>query len=79
VPTRTPELHSILARKHHGLGRAEGRAEGERELLLMYLGDRGWVLSVRQRDRINSCDDPDMIKGWFVRAMKAESVDEIFD
>jgi hypothetical protein len=83
LATKTPELHSILARKHHGLGRAEGKAEGlvegEVRALLQVLSGRGLRPSDEEERRITSCTDPDLVSLWINRALNARSVDEIFD
>jgi hypothetical protein len=79
LATKTPELHSILARKHHGLGRAEGLVEGEVRALLQVLSGRGLRPSDEEEERITSCTDPDLVSLWINRALNARSVDEIFD
>ncbi|GGX31591.1 hypothetical protein GCM10010297_61300 [Streptomyces malachitofuscus] len=58
--------------------RAEGRAEGRAKDLLLLLGHRGVEVTDEDRERIVGCGDPDVLHRWFMRALTAESMAEVF-
>ncbi|MET8822415.1 hypothetical protein [Streptomyces rochei] len=58
--------------------RAEGRAEGRAEDILLLLERRGVVVSEGERARIVGCGDLDVLGVWFSRAITASSVAEVF-
>ncbi|MFI6320863.1 hypothetical protein ACIBG8_25220 [Nonomuraea sp. NPDC050556] len=58
--------------------RAEGRAEGEAEAILMVLDARRVLLSEGDRDRIRSCTDLAVLDEWVRRAIVVESADDLF-
>ncbi|MFE6310547.1 hypothetical protein [Streptomyces rochei] len=58
--------------------RAEGRAEGRAEDVLLLLERRGVEVSEEERARIAGCTDMGVLDAWFVRAITASSVAEVF-
>ncbi|MFF8094396.1 hypothetical protein [Streptomyces sp. NPDC016675] len=58
--------------------RAEGRAEGRAEDILLLLERRGVAVSGGDRERIVGCADLDVLGVWFSRAITAGSVAEVF-
>lgn len=86
----TYEWQSDFARKYVGLGREEGREagleegreEGRRDevvdLILMFLGDQGLVLTHEQEHRIRTCTDLDTLRTWMRKANRVRAVDELF-
>ena len=59
-------------------GLAQGKAKGRAEDILFLLDRRGIEVSERDRHRIASCDDLDVLARWFDRAITASSAAEIF-
>ncbi|WP_431331341.1 hypothetical protein ACPZ13_35340 [Streptomyces sp. IPPR8] len=58
--------------------RAEGRAEGRAEDILLLLERRGVEVSEEERARITGCTDMGVLDAWFVRAITASSAAEVF-
>ncbi|MCQ4204963.1 hypothetical protein M4J06_003336 [Streptomyces coelicoflavus] len=58
--------------------RAEGRAVGRAEAILLLLGDRGVEVSEEARERILGCQDLEVLDLWVRRAVTAVSVAEVF-
>ncbi|MER6015121.1 hypothetical protein [Streptomyces bluensis] len=58
--------------------RDEGRLQGRIEDILVVLEARGFDVPDEIRDRVTSCDDPDLLRRWLTRAAVAPSVEEIF-
>jgi len=58
--------------------RAEGRAEGRAEDVLLILDTRGVEVSEAARERIASCTDLDALRTWLTRALTAETADDLF-
>ncbi|MFD1540153.1 hypothetical protein [Nonomuraea guangzhouensis] len=58
--------------------RAEGRAEGEVKLLLIFLESRGIALSDGDRKRITTCGDVARLELWAERAALVSTVEELF-
>jgi hypothetical protein len=56
----------------------QGRADGERRIILRILTARGLPLSDEIRDRVATCTDTDQLEAWADRAATADSVEEIF-
>ena len=54
--------------------RARGLARG----VLLTLADRGLDVSNEVRERIESCEDPELLETWVVRAWKIERAEDIF-
>jgi len=69
---------SEFARKHIAQGRAEGQAEGRAEAILAVFEAREIAVPDEVRDRIEACDDPDVLERWLKRAVKVESPADIF-
>jgi hypothetical protein len=60
-------------------GREEGRAEGLAEGLLLLLASRGIAVEPEQRSQIETCTDPEQLRRWFDRALRASNVAEILN
>ncbi|MEU5718281.1 hypothetical protein AB0G71_21300 [Streptomyces sp. NPDC020403] len=58
--------------------RDEGRVRGQAEGLLLILDLRGIVVTDQTRERITTCDDPQLMSQWLHRAATATSASEIF-
>jgi hypothetical protein len=58
--------------------RAEGRAEGRAEDVLLLLDRRGVEVPDDARERIAGCRETETLDRWFTRAITAESVGEVF-
>ncbi|GAA2425002.1 hypothetical protein GCM10010191_41510 [Actinomadura vinacea] len=56
----------------------KGMVKGGISCLLIYFSEFGLELSEEQRERITSCEDYDQLKRWFQRALKGDSVEQIF-
>ncbi|WP_406059937.1 hypothetical protein OG462_21810 [Streptomyces sp. NBC_01077] len=77
---------SYLSEEIRDEGRTEGRAEGLAEgraqagaaAILLVLEQRGLDVPDDVRDRVTSCADPEMLRGWLTRAVTAASAEEIF-
>ncbi|MFJ2263043.1 hypothetical protein ACIOKD_32860 [Streptomyces sp. NPDC087844] len=59
-------------------GRAQARAEGRAEAILDVFEARGIDVPEAVRERITSCDDPEILRHWHRRAIAAPSADAIF-
>ncbi|POM26864.1 hypothetical protein BTM25_12720 [Actinomadura rubteroloni] len=68
------EWQSDFAKSH----RAEGRAEGEAEMLLNVLEARGFEIRDDVRERITSCTDTALLTAWGKRAVAIEHIEELF-
>jgi hypothetical protein len=58
--------------------RAEGRAQGREESILLVLRRRGIHVPKETRDRIGCCHDPEIQRRWLVRAVTAPTLEEVF-
>ncbi|MFT3769880.1 MAG: hypothetical protein QM820_30995 [Minicystis sp.] len=58
-------------------GRTEGRVMERREMLLDLLRARFGVLDPTAEARVLAAD-PDQLKGWMLRIVKAATMDEVF-
>ncbi|MBD0842746.1 hypothetical protein [Streptomyces sp. TRM68416] len=58
--------------------RAEGRAEGRAEDVLLILDTRGIEVPDAARERIASCTDLDELRTWLTRAVTATTADDLF-
>jgi len=58
--------------------RAEGRAEGRAQDILLLLTARDITLTDEARRRITACQDLDLLGTWFRRAITAATADEVF-
>ncbi|MEU2131940.1 hypothetical protein [Streptomyces sp. NPDC018352] len=58
--------------------RDEGRAEGRAEGLLLVLEARGIALADETREKITSCDDPQLLRQWLNRAATATTIEDVF-
>lgn len=71
-------VYSPFAKEHFGKGKAEGKAEEARELLLAILADKFGDVPVDIRQRIESCEDLSLVTDWVVKAAKSASLHEVF-
>lgn len=69
-------VHSKLGKEHYGRGLAEGRAEGERNTVLMVLKALGLRPTESEQQMIADCADLDQLKKWAEAAVTATS--EVF-
>ncbi|MFF3783410.1 hypothetical protein [Streptomyces sp. NPDC001933] len=69
---------SFMSEEIRDEGRAEGRVEGRVEGLLLVLEARGIALADEARERITSCDDPQLLRQWLNRAATAATIEEVF-
>ncbi|MGN2635947.1 hypothetical protein ACTD5D_07080 [Nocardia takedensis] len=79
---RDYEYQSDFARMYYAEGRDEGRnegrVEGETGLVIAVLEKRGIPISDDARARITACTDHDQLTDWVLRAVTAETADELF-
>ncbi len=68
------EYQSDFARRY----RAEGRAEGRAQALLMILEARGLEVTADQRERILGSTDLDELDGWLRKAATVACAGELF-
>ncbi|MEU9596060.1 hypothetical protein AB0E06_04455 [Streptomyces sp. NPDC048109] len=73
----SPDLSFFQSQTAQNL-RAEGRAVGRAEAILLLLADRGVEVPEEARDRILGCHDLGVLGVWFRRAITAVSVAEVF-
>lgn len=59
-------------------GRTEGRTEEVAGSILRVLERRGFVVEDKVRDRITSCTDLDVLRGWLDQAVTVATVAELF-
>ncbi|MFK4143007.1 hypothetical protein [Streptomyces filamentosus] len=59
--------------------RDEGRAEGRADAILLVLEQRGLDVPAAVRDRVTSCDDPELLRLWLARAVTVATAEEIFE
>ncbi|MBA3548657.1 MAG: hypothetical protein H0T76_19400 [Nannocystis sp.] len=72
------EFQSDFARKYFSMGKAEGKALGEAQLLLKLLRFKGFTVSPELTARVESCQDIDQLDRWAERVLTATSLDDIF-
>jgi hypothetical protein len=76
-------VHSRFAREHFGRGkdegRAEGRAEGKAHAILKILAARGIEVPEDARARIRACADLQLFDVWLERAVRANTITDLFD
>ncbi|NYH52004.1 hypothetical protein HNR06_001593 [Nocardiopsis arvandica] len=75
----TYNWQSDFARKYVGIGREEGLEEGLAQSVVLFLTARGFEVSDRTRQRIESCDDLDTLRTRVHRSAKVDSPEELFD
>ncbi|WP_371096348.1 hypothetical protein [Streptomyces sanglieri] len=74
VAVDTSFYKSFMSEEIRDEGRAEGRAEG----ILLVLEARGIDLPDETREKITSCDDPQLLRQWLSRAATAATIEEVF-
>ncbi|MEZ4385520.1 MAG: hypothetical protein R3A79_29610 [Nannocystaceae bacterium] len=67
------EYQSDFARKYF----AEGKAEGQAEVLLKLLELKGFALGAEDRARILSCRDVDQLSAWVARVLSAATLGDV--
>jgi hypothetical protein len=72
-------FQSDFAKKYIGMGRDEGRAEGEAQALLTVLRARGVAVTDLARERILAEKDPQRLERWLEKAAVAASIAEVID
>ena len=60
-------------------GLAKGKAVGMTSMLEQLLDMRGLSLTHELRERLAGCQDENLLRRWFERAVTATSLTEIFD
>ncbi|MCX5332229.1 hypothetical protein [Streptomyces sp. NBC_00140] len=58
--------------------RAEGRAEGRAEDILLILTARGLDIPDTAHERIATCTDLDTLRTWLTRAVTADAAEDLF-
>lgn len=71
------EFKSDFARHYVGLGKAEGKAEGEARAVLTVLEGRGVAVPDDVREQILGCTDLDQLDTWLRRAGNATTIDDV--
>jgi hypothetical protein len=71
-------VHSPFAKEHFGRGKAEGKAEGEADAILLVLKARGLAVTEAEHDRIMACTDLRQLQTWVTRAATAEKTSDLF-
>lgn len=74
MSTSTEQFKAQLARRHRHLGKAESRADA----VLTVLEARGIPVPPAARDRIIDCTNLKRLDTWLRRAVRAESVQDLF-
>ncbi|TDC83514.1 hypothetical protein [Actinomadura sp. 7K507] len=69
------EWQSDFAKTH----RAEGRAEGEAEAVLLVLDARGIAVPNDIRERVTNCTDTDQLGRWVQRAAVIDKAEDLLD
>lgn len=59
--------------------REEGREEGRAQALLDVLEARGLTVSAAVRDRVLGTRDPEVLRGWLVRALTVSRAEELLE
>jgi len=59
-------------------GRASGKAEGKAEMLLCVLAARDIAITPAIRERVLSCADLAQLETWAAKAVRANSVEDVF-
>ncbi|MEZ7129227.1 hypothetical protein ACBR40_28170 [Nonomuraea sp. AD125B] len=79
----TEEPRSKLVREwvDHGItqGITQGVTQGEAKAVLRILEKRGLAVSEEARERIHTCEDPELLLAWVDKALTVTSVDELFE
>jgi hypothetical protein len=73
------EYQTEFVRKWVDQGRQEGRQEGEAIALFEVLDARGLEVGAEARQRIQACTDLAQLKSWLRKAVKVESVQQLFE
>ncbi|MGA4990526.1 hypothetical protein [Nonomuraea bangladeshensis] len=60
-------------------GITQGVTQGEAKAVLRILERRGLAVPEEARERIHTCEDPELLLAWVDRALTVTSVDELFE
>lgn len=74
----TWEWQSDFAQKYVGIGKEEGKAEGEAEAILAFLAARGIDVPDHVAARVRACTDLDRLRTWIRRAATVTTADQLF-
>ncbi|MGW5420581.1 hypothetical protein [Streptomyces sp. NPDC003943] len=69
---------SVISEEIRDEGRAQGLTQGSVDAILIILEQRGLDVPDDVRDRVTSCDDPEVLRRWIARAVTVSSPEEIF-
>ncbi|MDT0474237.1 hypothetical protein RM863_19095 [Streptomyces sp. DSM 41014] len=58
--------------------RAKGEAIGQVKAILTFLEARGLAIPDAARERITTCDDPELLHHWITRTPTAVTVNDLF-
>lgn len=76
-PYQGEYTESLLA-EGEARGEAKGKAVGKAEMVLKLLDSRGQVVAEDVRERVMDCRDEATLENWFDRALKGDSVEDLF-
>ncbi|MEV5500797.1 hypothetical protein AB0M50_35920 [Nonomuraea fuscirosea] len=76
-PYQGEYTESLLA-EGEAKGKAKGKAMGKAEMVLKLLDSRGQVVPEDVRERVMDCRDEATLENWFDRALKGDSVEDLF-
>ncbi|MEV4468854.1 hypothetical protein [Nonomuraea sp. NPDC049504] len=80
MPVTFEQLMEVpYVRRYIELGAALAEARGMAYVVIRVLNERGLSVSPEAEERIRSCTDHEMLENWIGRALKADSVDELFE
>ncbi|MEV0315860.1 hypothetical protein [Nonomuraea fuscirosea] len=78
MDTKTYPYQGAYAESLVAEGEVKGKAKGKAELLLKLLDSRGHAVPDDVRERVMDCRDEPTLDNWFERALKGDSVEELF-
>lgn len=70
--TKGPVIIEDLVHIRVDIGYRKGYAQGLREVLVETLSERGVALTTSQRQRLEACDDPALLKRWIGHAARRD-------
>lgn len=75
----TSQMYATIRDQWIADGKAKGIAEGKAKMLEQLLDTRGLPLTSELRARVMGCDDDLLLQRWFIRAVTASTLAEVFD
>jgi hypothetical protein len=72
-------MEEVLKRQGRRQGKREGRQEELPEAVLECLATRRIEVDEASRQRIESCQDPELLKLWLRRALSASRLSEVLE